>query len=104
MEPAGSDGHHQDKRDRGTEKQDRGTHYLISPELCPNHIKTELVGPVGSGIGEKLPLCFIIKGGAVIIVLSQGYCSGDRAVKWSPEPQETSLALHRAHQSTAHPG
>lgn len=89
---------------RETEAQERGTHHLIPPELGPNHIKTELVGHVGSGTGEKLSLCFIIKGEAVITVLSQGYCSGHRAVKLSPEPQETSLALYRADQSTAHPG
>lgn len=54
MEPAWSDEHHWDKRDRGTEAQERGTHHLIPPELGPNHIKTELVGHVGSGTGEKL--------------------------------------------------
>lgn len=74
---------------------------LVPPELDQNHIhsKIQLIRPVGSGRGQKLPLHFFTKVGAVVTVLPWGYCSGHRAARQPSEPQETSLVLERAGQS-----
>lgn len=79
-----------------------GANILAPPEMAPNHThsKIQLLRPVGSRTGQKLPLHFFTQAGAVVPVLSQGCCSRHRAAKWSSQPQETSLAPERAAQST----